>query len=137
MGLDNGWIVKSNKRKITRDMLPAGINYPFEEDYNGEVEIIYHRKDWGWRTTIMNTFGWRNNLEDQWKFEIDTPEQILVLIEMTAKWLNKETWEDEGNSIWTYEEARPHLITDIMNLAIIYGWMLQNPDIYLEFYDSF
>ena len=85
----------------------------------------------------MNTFGWLATSEDQYKFEIDTPESVLTLIELTAKWLDKDRWEDEGSSIWEYDIARPHLIQDISNLAIIYGWMLNNPDVYLEFYDSY
>ena len=137
MGLDNGFYVKSNKRKITRDMLPANIIYPFETDYNDEVEIVYHRKDWGWRNEIMNTFGWRNASEDQWKFEIDTPEDVMTLMEITAGWLDCERWESEGNSIWDYSESRRHLLEDIINFALIYGFMLTNPDIYLEFYDSY
>lgn len=139
MGLDNGFYVKSNRRAITREMLPAGIQYPFDKDYeDGAVEIVYHRKDWGWRNDIMNTFGWHNNLEDQWKFELDTPEQVMTLIELTAKWMDEERWEDEGNSIWEYNPtARRHLVEDICNFTLIYGFMLTNPDVYLEFYDSF
>ena len=138
LGLDNGFYVKSNKRKLTRADLPNGIVYPFESDYNDNIEIIYHRKDWGWRNEIMRTFGWWDKSENQYKFELEKPSDVLLLIELTAQWLDEERWENEGNSIWDYQEsARKHLITDISNLAIIYGWMLNNPDVYLEFYDSY
>lgn len=138
MGLDNGFYVKSNKRQLTREDLPAGIIYPFDKDYGDSApEIIYHRKDWGWRTDIMNSFGWRTSPLEDWLFNIETPNDVLKLIEITASWLDKERWENEGNSIWEYEEVRPTLIQDIANLAIIYGFMLQNPDVYLEFYDSY
>ena len=138
MGLDNGFIVKSNKRQITRSLLPAGIIYPFDEDYEEGPEVIYHRKDWGWRNDIMRTFGWWDTSVDQYKFELESPTDVLTLIELTAGWLDKERWENEGNSIWGYESsARKHLIEDISNLAILYGWMLNNPDVYLEFYDSY
>jgi len=140
MGLDNGFYVKSNKRQLSRADLPMGINYPFDKDYdpNGTPEIIYHRKDWGWRTDIMNSFGWRDSLDSEdWLFNIETPNDVLKLIEITASWLDKERWENEGNSIWDYEEIRPILVRDIANLAIMYGFMLQNPDVYLEFYDSY
>ena len=136
IGLDNGFYVKSNKRQITREMLPAGIIYPFENDYGNNVEIIYHRKDWGWRNSIMATFGWMTTSENQWKFEL-TPSKVLRMIELTASWLDRERWENEGNSIWEYDEIRKVLIRDISNLAIIYGFMLENPDVYLEFYDSY
>ena len=137
MGLDNGFYIKSNKRKLTRQDLPAGIIYPFDKDYGEWPEIIYHRKDWGWRNDIMRTFGWWNDCLDHYKFELESPGNVLTLIELTAGWLDKERWEDEGQSIWEYDVARKHLIEDISNLAIIYGWMLNNPDVYLEFYDSF
>ena len=138
MGLDNGFYVKSNKRQLSRADLPTGINYPFDKDYdsNGTPEIIYHRKDWGWRTDIMNSFGWRTDSEN-WLFNIETPNDVLKLIEITASWLDRERWEDGGDSIWGYEDIRPILVRDIANLAIIYGFMLQNPDVYLEFYDSY
>ena len=137
MGLDNGFCVKSNRRQLTREDLPEGIRYPFGKDYEGCPEIIYHRKYWGWRNDIMRTFGWWNEPEDHYKFELESPADVLTLIELTAGWLDKERWEDEGSSIWEYDEARSHLVEDIGNLAIIYGWMLQNPDVYLEFYDSY
>lgn len=137
MGLDSGAYVKSNKRKITRDMLPNGIFYPFDIDYEDEVEFIYFRKCWGLRTEIMDHFGWRLTNPEQWKFDIDTPEQVFELIEILASWLNKERWEDEGNSIWTYEEIHNHLIEAIINTSIIYTYMLNNPDVYIQWYDSY
>lgn len=140
IGLDNGFYVKSDKREITRDKLPEGIQYPFEKDYGEDVEIIYHRKDWGWRTDIMNSFGWRdpNLFDDNSRYLIETPAQVLELIELTARWLDEERWLDEGNSIWDYQEtARRHLIEDIMNLTLFYSFMQTNPDVYLEFYDSY
>ena len=130
-------MVKSNKRKLTREDLPSGIVYPFDKDYEDGIEIIYHRKDWGWRNSIMNYFGWRTLEPDQYRFEIDEPSSILSLIEMTAHWLDKETWENDGDSIWSYDEIRPVLIKDIANFALIYGFMLENRDVYLEFYDSY
>ena len=105
MGLDNGFCVKSNKRKLTREDLTMGIVYPFEKDYGEGIEIIYHRKDWGWRNDIMNTFGWRTASIDQYKFELERLSDVLTLIELTAKWLDKGRWEDEGSSIWEYEES--------------------------------
>ena len=136
MGLDNGILVKSNKRKLTREMLPEGIKYPFENDYDG-IEILYWRKNWGIRTEVMDTFNWRLAPEDEYRFDIDTPADVMTFIEIIASWLNEDRWETEGRSIWTYEEARPVLIQNIINLAMIHAFMTENPDIYLEFYDSY
>ena len=85
----------------------------------------------------MKTFGWYNDLLTQGEFIIDKPVQILTLIELTAQWLDEMRWENEGQSIWEYDEIRPILIRDISNLAILYGFMLNNPDVVVEFYDSF
>ena len=133
MGLDNGIIVKSNKRTVTRDMLPIGINYPFEKDYDG-VEILYWRKNWGMRNEVMHTFHWD---DETYSGTIDTPAQVMTFIELIAGWLNEERWEEEGSSIWEYEEIRKILIQNIINLSILYTFMQNNPDIYLEFYDSY
>lgn len=137
MGLDNGIYIKSNKRKITREDLPVIINYPFEKDYNNNVEIIYWRKCWGLRNDVMNTFGWRFASKEQYIFEIDKPEQVLQFIELISSWLNEEKWQEEGDSIWDYNEIRETLIQNIINLAVIYMYMIMYPDVYLEFYDSY
>lgn len=135
MGLDNGAYIKSNKRKLTRDMLPNGIVYPFEKDYCGEIEILYWRKCWGLRDSTLRLF---NHMSDNdYKFDIDTPEQVMEWIEMIASWIDEEKWENDGESIWSYDEIKPMLIQNIINLSIIYMFMSENPDIYLEFYDSY
>ena len=141
MGLDNGFYVRSNRRMITREDLPHELRYPFEKDYDG-VEVIYHRKDWGWRNSMMKEFGWKDvnmcdDIVDMRAYLIETPAQVLKLIEVTASWLNEEKWEDEGDSIWEYESARRHLVEDIINYSILYSFMQQNPDVFLEFYDSY
>ena len=134
MGLENGIIVKSNRRKITRDMLPAAIVYPFDED---EPEIIYWRKNGGLRDAVIDHFCWRAASEKQIIFEIDTPEQVIELIEVIASFLDEEYWEENGNSIWDYKIIRRILIQNIINLALIQAFMYENPDVYLEFYDSY
>ena len=137
MGLDNGIYVKSKKRNLTRYDLPEGIAYPFDEDYNGEVEILYWRKNWGLRNAVMNAFGWRAASADQYKFEIDTPDQVIELIKIIVGFMDRETWEEDGDSIWEYDVAINVLKYNIINLAIIAAYMQFNPDVYLEFYDSY
>ena len=136
MGLDNGIYVKSNRRNLTREDMPQGIVFPFDEDYNG-IEILYWRKNWGLRNAVMSHFGWRSSSVDQYYFNIETPSQVLEFIEIIASFLDEERWEDEGNSIWSYEEERPNLIQNIINLALIHAFMCENPDVYLVFYDSY
>lgn len=137
MGLDSGCFVKSNRRKITRDMLPSEINYPFEKDYNDFVEIFYHRKDWGLRNKILNVLTIDNENEEKGYYLIDTPSKIFEIIKIITYFMNKEKWEEDGDSIWDYDEILPILQRDIINLAIIAAFMKNNPDIYLVFYDSY
>ncbi len=137
IGLDNGFYVKSNKRKITREMLPSIIKYPFDTDYNDEVEIVYWRKNWGLRYGVLDIIGKRFASESEYKFEIDKPETVEEIIRLIAAFLDPEKWEEDGQSIWTANEARPGLMRDIVNLAAIQVVMEENPDIYLEFYDSY
>ena len=59
------------------------------------------------------------------------------MIEIIVSWFDEDRWENEGGSIWTYDEARYNLRNWIINLSIIYGYMLENPDIYLVYYDSY
>lgn len=135
IGLDNGFYVKSNKRKITREMLPSVIKYPFDIDYNGDVEIVYWRKNWGLRYGVLDILGKR--FEDGSIYEIDKPETVEEIIELIAIFLDPEKWEEDGQSIWTANQARPGLLQDIVNLAAIQVFMEENPDVYLEFYDSY
>lgn len=134
LGLDNGIYIKSNKRKITRETLPNIIKYPFDEDYNEEVEIAYWRKCWGIRNEIIDTF---NEGKDDYKFTIDTPEQVSDLIKLIASWLDEKKWNKEADSIWEYDEIKDTLVTNVVNLSIVYLYMVSNPDVYLEFYDSY
>ena len=137
MGLDNGFYVKSNKRKITRDILPDIITYPFEQDYGEGVEIVYFRKCWGIRNGVLSILGERSAPNEKYLFEIDKPEQVLDIIGLLSYFLDPNRWEDEGSSIWSFEEIRSQLIVSIINLAAIEVFMKENPDIYLEFYDSY
>lgn len=134
MGLDSGTLIRSNKRKLTREMLPEELVYAFDRDYGEYPEINYHRKDWGLRNDIINYFGGENNTG---YYNIEMPSQIFDIIRITVSWMNKEKWEDEGDSIWDYDEVLPRLQQDVINLAIMAAFMRNNPDVYLTYYDSY
>lgn len=140
IGLDNGVLVRSSKRQITRDILPQELIYPFENDYiAGEVEIVYWRKNWNLRNAVLNSNVVSPIDEKAYEFSIDTPAQVFELIKIIISFMNKETWEDysHGSTIWEYEDYLPILQQNVMNLAIIASFMMNNPDIYLVFYDSY
>ncbi len=133
MGLDNGIYVVSNKREITKDMLPNIISYPWSSDYK-PVEIAYFRKYWGMRNEILREF---QETDKEGYTLIETPDQVKKLIGILGSWLNKEKWDTEGDSIWEYEDAAGNIIQVIINLAAVYAFMVNNPDVYLKFYDSY
>ena len=135
MGLDNGIYVKSKKRQLTREDLPKGIVFPFEKDYGEAPEILYWRKNWGLRNQVLNTLGTR--LSNDYISEIDTVEQVIDIMKVIIYFMDEETWESEGDSIWSYKEELPVLRDNILNLALIAAYMKDNPDVYLEFYDSY
>lgn len=133
MGLDNGIYVKSNRREITRDILPESLVYPFD---GNDVEIAYWRKCWGLRNNILNVLGTRF-AEDNYESEIDTIEKVQDVMDVIYYFMDKEHWESEGDSIWEYENSIRGLRDDYMNLVIMIEFMKDNPDIYLVFYDSY
>lgn len=137
MGLDNGIYVKSNRRKITRDILPSGIKYCWDEEYDGEgPEILYWRKNWSLRNAVLESDVVTQCKDDEFEYEINTSKQVFELIKIIVSFMNKETWK-ESDTIWEYEEYLPILQQNIINLAIIASFMENNPDIYLVFYDSY
>jgi len=138
MGLDNGIIARSNHRKITREILPEGMVYPLDEKFDnqdGGVEILYWRKNWGLRNKVVNIFPIYK--DTGYDYLIETPQQVFELIRIIVSFMNKETWEEDGDSIWNYDEILPILQQDIINLALIASFMKNNPDVYLLFYDSY
>lgn len=138
MGLDNGIIARSNRRKITRKMLPEGMVYPWDEKFDSPevgVEILYWRKNWGLRDIVVDTFP---VYEDTgYDYLIETPQQVFELIRIIVPFMSKEKWEEDGDSIWDYDEILPILQQNIINLALIASFMKNNPDVYLIFYDSY
>lgn len=137
MGLDNGWYVKSSKHKLTRADLPVGIRYPFSKDYDEEgVEVAYARKCWGLRTDLINHIAW-DEIKNDYFYIIENPDKLFDVMDIIASWLNEEKWESEGNSIWEYKDIKDTLLNWIINFAFLQEYMRQNPDIYLEFYDSY
>ena len=140
MGLDNGVVIRSSKRPVTRDILPSELVYPFDREYiAGEVEIVYWRKNWNLRNAVLDSNAVFPTEASAYEFSIDTPAQVFELIKIIVSFMNKETWEDNeyGSTIWDYDEILPILQQNVMNLAIIASFMINNPDIYLIFYDSY
>ena len=114
--------------------MPEGINYPFKEDYDDAPEIVYWRKCWGLRDMVLSIL---EKEKEKYIYEIDTTSQIIDIMRGIIEFMNEETWEETGHSIWTYQEIRERLADDLVNFSLMIGYMKNNPDVYLEFYDSY
>lgn len=136
MGLDVGIYITSDKRKITRDMLPIAIKYPFDIDYNDKVEIVYMRKCYAIRDELICKINWTNH-EGDYYYYLEKPEEVIHMIEIVASWMDEKHWDEDGDSIWSYQEIKYTLIDWIINLAIIYTFIESNPDCCLQLYNSY
>lgn len=136
MGLDNGFYLKSDKRNLTRDMLPKGMKYPFEKDYveDGGIEFIYWRKCWGLRNEIINYLGGE---EDKYEYTIDKADDLYDIMSIITKFMNERVWREEGNSIWSYDEMINIMRENLLSLAFVIAFMQENLDVYVVFYDSY
>lgn len=117
-------------------MLPEELVYPWDEKFDQDgIEILYWRKNWGLRNIVVNTFPVED--DNSCYYLIETPQQVFELIRIITSFMNKEKWEEDGDSIWDYDEMLPILQQNIINLALAAAFMKNNPDVYLIFYDSY
>ena len=130
MGLDNGVVV----RGVTREQLPLLMRFPFDKDYtNGEIEICYWRKCWGFRNEVIHTLFIAENPEKyEYKLTIKDVDYIRALIVTYLK--HPEEWE---NSIWTFNEIKHSLRDQRWNLILLHFWMKVHPNAEVYFYDSY
>ena len=113
MGLDNGIIIK-NKNGIEKK------------------EICYWRKCWNIRRLIFECID-PNEMLFEYSLSLDN----LVDIYYALKGLNKENWNDNGGSIWTWEEIRKGLKRNIKALNKLIKRMKRESDLEVIFYDSY
>lgn len=131
IGLDNGFKI----RGITRKDIPSFVKLPFDFDGDdGSVEIAYYRKCWGIRSMILGVLHAR---QDEFDFKIDY-EDLNVIVSKMSRFFDKEYWENEGDSIWTYEEAFEYtLLQQTINLKWLLNYWETHPKLEVIFYDSY
>lgn len=129
MGLDNGFILK----KINKADIPSFIRYDDEYREENEVELIYWRKCWGLRNAVLRVL----HVEDERGYYRIDAEDIPAILRNLYPFLSKEYWEDNADSIWTFEEKVESLIQDILNLKWLYAYMEDHPEVECYFYDSY
>lgn len=133
MGLDNGIDIKGLKIKDIKN-IPWYVELRdcFGPQFN-VTEVCYWRKCWGLRSDIMGVLHMYN---DEYSHPVEE-DDIPAIIRVIERYLDKEVWEDEGDSIWTYEEAKGNLLQCIKNLCWLKEYMHENKHVKCEFYDSY
>lgn len=133
---DSGIIIRSTNRTLTREILPPEMIYPFDKRtiIDGE-ELVYWRKSYGICNAILN-YCKKNNIpkNEGTNDYILKKENIFDLVEIVLHFMDRDTWNKEGDSIWTYDEVLSYLRKILNNLLVIKKFMEHNPDIYLVFY---
>lgn len=130
MGLDNGAICKN----IKRDDIPTWVHLPWGwRTDRDDVELIYFRKYWGIRSEILCKL---HCTEDNDSETCIDAEDIIPIVKILMKYLDKEYYEGNANSIWEYEEAYDNIQQSIINLMWLKIYMESHPDVQCYFYDS-
>ncbi len=133
MGLDNGIILKKNST-----VLPFWLKKQFKYEPSENLEICYWRKCWGIRNIILAM-----DFENKQEILINdgvyylTAKDIHTIRVILRYFSNRKTWEDVGNSIWSWEEFRQILRKQRRALWWLEGYLKRNPEVVCYFYDSY
>ena len=126
MGLDNGVVLKT---KIKHD-IPSYFDWRNNPD---ECDVCYWRKFWGFRDEVVLEFGQKEPCED---IPLDA-ERVGRLRCILEQYLDRSYYEDNGDSVWDYEEYLLHNISCLKNLEILQDFLEEHPDEECYFYDSY
>ena len=131
MGLDSGICVKRNEKAMNVYSKLKRFEKDWEKKYGYDFEVIYFRKCWNVRALIFSCLGGgEDNGCTPIKHE-DIPKIIMAL-----KSLNADNWDEDGGSIWEWEEQKPHIKQYIKNLKYLYR-LMDKYDLDVYFYDSY
>lgn len=135
MGLDNGINFKVlNKDKFGE--IPAWFRRePWEDEHNRDYEILYWRKCWNVRSSILcslpDTHGGGG------EFPV-TPDQLQNIFEILKALYTKKNW-DEHESIWSWDEIKKDYPANLRYAKRVAKWLASKPvdSFEIYFYDSY
>ena len=130
MGLDNGICVKRNEKAMNVYDKLKHFEESWDKEHKYDFEIAYFRKCWNVRHSIAMCL---NDFENNGYTPIKRDDIPKIIAELKS--FNKKTW-DEGDSIWTWEEQKPHMQRYIKNLQYLHKLMAKH-DLDVYFYDSY
>ena len=129
MGLDNG--IQIRRKTATKEALIA-----FDDEmclkYNYDPSVAYWRKCWNIRDAIIKAFHFKDG-----ESSIIEKEDVPKLISILKPYLNETYWNENDDSIWSYEVMFDVLYTQLMNLEYLKKYLIDNPNVKCEFYDSY
>ena len=128
MGLDNGFICKN----IKRDEIPSYVRLPWD-CRDEDVEIAYFRKCWGIRGEIIRLLHVK---DDEYKIPVEKEDSIPI-VKILMKYLDREYYDENADSIWEYDEYKENIQHSIINLMWLRVYMETHPDVTCYFYDSY
>lgn len=150
MGLDNGIVVT----KINIDDVPKYLRSHIEErdqydevkrDDGGitfakngkkEYEFCYWRKCWGIRNGILGVVQ-AELYGDKYDFILEPKDLQNIIEKVIIPFLDSDKWEEDGSSIWSFDEMAEHLAWDVIVLAWLAEYAKDHPEIEVKFYDSY
>ena len=132
MGLDNGFLVKGLKAQDIPSFLILPLRRPFKFNSDDEIEIAYWRKCWGVREAILQAIHGKEG-----GFTPVEAEDFPAIIRALIPFFSEKKWEEEGESIWAYEEVFENNLNNITNLKWLSAYIKEHPEIKCRFYDSF
>ena len=132
MGLDNGIEIKRTDFTSSIPWIKA-FEYNWDKEGKYDFEVCYWRKCWNVRGMIFNVINHQS--DNDYQVELST-EDLRAIKEGLQKY-NKRTW-DESESIWTWEEQKPHIKRQICNLKKLIKLKEKHGNlIEVYFYDSY
>ena len=131
MGLDNSIEIKRTPYTDSISELRQ-FNLDWDNKHEYDFSVCYWRKCWNIRNGILDILG--DRFSDQWRFHLNT-ENIDKIIAF-LKSLNQHNWNDDGGSIWTWEEYKNHIKDDIKKLKMLRK-LMKKYDLKVVFIDSY
>jgi len=134
MGLDNGIIIKgANAIKEDLEKCPCfeWDKCDAEQDYQ---HIAYWRKCWGVRDAILKVLHAPEHGDGEFVVEYDDVPAILRAIK---PFLKEKKWEEDGNSIWEYDDFIDTMVDIYIKLTWLADYMNTHKDLQVYFYDSY
>lgn len=136
MGLDNGIILQC-KDHSTVDTFPSVLDdYCMKQaKISGDIEVAYWRKFWGLRSEILNVIN--GGIESEGGHYILSIKDCEMIYWVLKRFINKEQYNNYARSIWSYSEALPNLLDQLVNIKWLINHLNNHPEDSAYFYDSY